>query len=499
MAQYNIDHLNYIASSDDRTLLNMDTSLNLADFYDYVHLLAIEEFKDRADPRLSDILIEQRGTDFYKTRFIEALSTYVSADEPFADDISGSVDDKAQYWNEHRLSTTVSALAYSKLIDSIVLNEQQQYYNENLSSDFKWIRLYLSCCTIEHKQQLLDYYNSTHKYSMTYEIEHSQVDREKNIATLSAGENINSLYQLMDVCIKSPNYIDHSNMIDVDVTLPTKTEDIYLPSAAQPKDFCQAGNYAYILTTPTSVSPVVLRLSSEYTSYLPTNRYTMSFSSEPLSTFLYKPRSECSCDSYRQLMSSMDYNISDFFVPTRSVDNVRYSYIAAMPMANIVKSNAQTDYDNGNVYADIIASKSMYNSTYSMQMPTSSDLANCRQYEEINTCAGSPYLKYNDNISCSIGSASAVGQKYEYPKIESLQLVESRDQKLHKSYFFSVNIADLKLDDIAEKHIAMEKRERLNAIRHNIKHDIAEAVKTIVAHTCPAQTQLFEVQFTGEA
>ena len=104
----------------------MDTGLDVNDFYDFVHLLAIEDFKDRSDARLSDILIEQRGADFYKTKFIELCKTTdptMSKLHPEQDVEREDVAAYEEHWNTV-LSTECSALALEgPTSSSILLNE----------------------------------------------------------------------------------------------------------------------------------------------------------------------------------------------------------------------------------------------------------------------------------------------------------------------------------------------------------------------------------------
>ena len=88
----------------------------------------------------------------------------------------------------------------------------------------------MSCCTDEHKQKLLDYYNKSLKYSSTYVIEHSQDNEEKNLVTST--ETTSPLYEFNDIAVKSCNKLDRSNMPSFDEPNPSRTEDYYLPDSA---------------------------------------------------------------------------------------------------------------------------------------------------------------------------------------------------------------------------------------------------------------------------
>ena len=481
----------------------MDTCLDVGSIYDYVHLLAVEGLKHSTSATLSDVLLEQRGGDFYKTRFLAAVSTDISAIDPLhpdKDDINGAISAHEEFWNNNMISSYMSAYALDNDIHKILLNEQQQYYNETISSDYKYIRLYLSCCTNEYRKKLLDFYNNSLKYSTTYMIEHGQVNGDKNaVKSLSSGCVTQPLYEFEDVCVKSKNEVITSKLLDFDAipeSAPSKTEDFYLPDSAKFTEFCQIGDQTYFMSKSTNESPKYLNLQ-EHESVKSVNA-PMQLCTEQLPTYVYQSLSAARVSSYVEYFAKGN-QISDFYGNVTSLPNVEYSYIAKVPMSKIVKEHGKTKYDNGNIYAGLFSTKSMYDALYSMQMSSESSLQNCRDYVEVKSCAGKPYLKYNDNVSYIDGQKTQ-SSLYSYPKIESLDAVATKSAKAHKSYFFSVNIKDAAMDYLhqtADDKIDASKK-TYGKLKMQIRHDITEAVKQIVHNVCPVQTQLFEVQFNGE-
>ena len=495
MSQYSVKRINYVASGKDRTFINMDTCLDVDGIRDYVHLLAQEGFIHPGDPTLSDVLLEQRGGDFYKTRFLEACSTegVLCADHPDADNVDGPISAHEAFWNDHVLSTRLSAYALNGSVSSIFLNEQQQYYNEISSSDVKYVRLHLSCCTDDYRKRLLDFYNSSLRYSATYVIEHNQVDGDMNQVGMASGA-VRPMYEIADICIKSKNPLQHSNLVDFDGTAssaPTRTEDFYLPDSAEVTGFCQIDDHVYMMTKSTGDSPLYARV----------DKGVARLCSEQLSTYLYVLLADTGASSYSQYLSSVP--AERFFASPRDFGRVQCNYVAKAPMSSIVKGFGSTKYGNDNLYAGIFSTKSAYDSSYSMSMPSDSVLSGCREYSEVNSCAGRPYLKFDDCVTYAERAGQVVKtvpSVRSYPKIESLNPVASRSAKAHKSCFFSVNILDsemagLKYDSSSVKPGVKD----FNKLKMQIRHDITEAVRQIVRNVCPVQTQLFEVQFNGEA
>ena len=72
--------------------------------------------------------------------------------------------------------------------------------------------------------------------------------------------------------------------------------------------------------------------------------------------------------------SYVDMPISNLFVPVRIMTGLDHNYILQLNMQQY-----KSAYDKGDIYAQQIdLAKNMYDSTYSMNMPTQTDIRECR-------------------------------------------------------------------------------------------------------------------------
>jgi len=408
------------------------------------------------------------------------------------------------------ISVFLSALAHDGFDNnglSVVLNEQQQYYYQNDDAGRIYTRLYLSCCTDEYRQKLIDFFNANEKNEHTYVIEHNQSDSNKNIVMLSDGQ-IESIYDIDDVCLKSMNRVVNSVLPQFDSPHPGRTEDFYVPSSVGVRGFCKVDNSTYLLTDPTTESPVYLRaqLSADEDIEAKTSHYKVELENGSLPTYLYVPVSDLSgANSYGEAAMSGYITPESFYGSNRDFRNIEYNYVAGVPMRKIADRDGNTDYDNGNLYCDIMHAKNMYDSTYSMNMPFADALVSCRNYTEVGKCGDKLYLKFDDNISYvgTDGSAPSktVSTRYSYPKIEYMNKVVTKTTNRHKSYFFSVNVSDLNLEYDLSAAADAESKGYKNAerVKKYIKHDIKTAIRDIARNVCPVQSQLFDVYFDDKS
>jgi len=168
--------------------------------------------------------------------------------------------------------------------------------------------------------------------------------------------------------------------------------------------------------------------------------------------------------------------------------------------------------------------KNLYDSQYSMNMPTRQQLSSARTYCGINTCAGQAYVKYWDDVNYNTTSAesdylrsyqtesadSYDNSKYSdvkpYQKIEYLYPNDYSSDAKHKSNVFSIEILSTGIGQMEDEQSAIagdpdadEKdretaEDRLQKLQV-LKRDITAAVRDIVRNVTPANTQLFDVYF----
>jgi len=324
---------------------------------------------------------------------------------------------------------------------------------------------------------------------------------------LSSGQ-VESIYDIDDICLKSMNRTVNSILPQFDSPYPGRTEDFYIPSAVGVMGFCKVDNSTYLLTDSTTGSPVYLRaqLSTGEDINAKTSHYKVELENGSLQTYLYVPVSDLSgARDYGEAILSGYLTPESFYGSNRNFKNVEYNYIAGVPMRKIADRSGNTEYDNGNLYCDVTHTKNMYDSTYSMNMPSADMIVSCRNYTEIGKCGDKLYLKFDDNVSY-VGEDGAtpsrvVSPRYSYPKIEYMNKIVTKTTNRHKSYFFSVNVKDLNLDydESAALSAESEGRKTAERVKKYIKHDIKTAIRDIARNVCPAQSQLFDVYFDDKS
>ena len=544
MAKYNITDLNYIAVGANRCFINMDIQLGYQ-VYDYLHLLCAEtqtsgyetldDYRNGINSALCvDIGTEQGEGYWYPTNYIKKAATTSGRTKKNID----------------------GALSKENYYEQVILNERQSGFIETDSSSKRYIRLYLSCCTIEMKQKIAEFNKAREKVNCTYVADIDNFGNNKNNITCISdklgqdeiGQEVNmtakckNLYDIEDVTIQTQHIHDSVNSF---LHSTDRRHEMYMPQLqCQPIGFCQSQDDAYyyndalLLTRGMKLEAMklktdLLRQRGSKTSQL----YDIQIENNRCNTYTYQTYDEWQIDQS---------NVSRF-TPKRNYLGVARSYIADMPVdsSRIPNSRAtdRTMYDDGEMHCNRLhTSKSAYDSMYTMNMDSLSTLKEARQYCEINTCAGKPYLKFYDYINYNVqGPVSSINDVTElatvsancignnqfdpvtvpYQKIEYLLPTDYNYSALHKSNAFNVNILctdiekvednldtsyealDLKWQNAKTKE---EKDQIAQMIDYNnetrdklqiLKFEITNAVREIAKHISPANTQLVDVKFGG--
>lgn len=383
MAKYRIKNLNYIAVGDDRCFINMDTVLGY-EIYDYLHLLCAENgtsgyvsIEDKTTLSNFQLLHHDIGTEqgdgyWYPTNYIEK-----EEDEP---------------------------LSKETFHEEIILNEKQDVYIETDPDSRKYIRLYLSCCTLEMKEKIRKFNRNREKFGVTYIMDPNANGKNELVCD---GQKAFGMYDIRDVSIK--DYGRHDAVNGALLSLDLRHE-IYAPSMQNhPIGFVQSQadsgyqNDAIVMTQNLVMDPNIIRtsmLSTRNDDMEVQLEYGAAIGSEGGKTYLYAPQSSVS-----ELCSR-----TQAMTPVRNFNNVRRSYIIDMPVDSIA-----SDYEKGTEFARRMhISKSAYDSQYSMNMSSLSSIDACRQYCGIGICGGQPYLKFYDGTSyMSEGDSLKHGVKEE--------------------------------------------------------------------------------------
>lgn len=281
--------------------------------------------------------------------------------------------------------------------------------------------------------------------------------------------------------VKSKNRISNGRLPDFDSAHP-RTEDVCLPEISS-IGFCQSGKQTYLLTGKTADSTSIL--SSSLNAGLERDG-SFVIANGRLKTYLYQTYSGIS-----GVASAMTPD--RYFLPSEDL-SVEYNYIVECPTGT---GPDATNYDSGNIYGQILHAKNAYDSVYGMDVPSVSAIRNCRDYDGIGQCGGKMYLKYRDCVDYSGGVASSGDSDGKaYQRIEFFDKVSYRTTARHKSFFFSIKVADVDLESRAASPGSDEAR--LNDLRLRVRRDVRSAITEIARNVCPVQTQFIGVAYSGE-
>lgn len=502
MAKYNITQLNYIATGTNRSYINMDVCLDY-EIVDYIHFLCVETQTSayaNSDGQQSnsfqeisvDIATEHGEGTWEKTNYIEkANNTPLSREE----------NDK-----------------------HIILNEEQTYFNENSSPKLDYIRLYLSCCDEAYIEKIKKFNSNREKLNCTFLAEKSISEKNETTCNLS---KIHGLYDIVDVSIKKIGTHSLKNMY---IPYTDLHHDVYAPGMnKKPIGFCQANtgsefdNDTILLTDGTVKSPYYLRTSQlkNRGNNIQTNSYTVQLECNDEKTYAYHN------------LSAGNFDKLDSWNPKINYVGIARSWILDLPMqskSSTIGASDIANYDDGLVYAaKMMPTKTTLNAQYTTEMLSENEIANCRTYVEIKSVGGQPYLKYYDDTNyINQNSQTAINKNLEniklnavnsrtgstdiesirpFQKIEFIHPVSYKNTANHKSNLFSVALSGTNIqseldwanqilgDQLSNPQMistAETKKQKLEMI----KFDIKSAIREIAKNVAPANTQLFDVQFS---
>lgn len=291
-------------------------------------------------------------------------------------------------------------------------------------------------------------------------------------------------------------------------------------------DVCQVGSYAFGLTPRSStqmVSPSVKFLTNN--DVFPDSSYVMQLQERPTNTYLYPTPSQLGSTTYFDFISAqyiygdatnqINYSvISSIFDPVVNLLSVKYNYLV-----DIQENSLYNNYKYGYILANTIQCKNQLGSNYSMNVSQTYsgnnkqyEMTGCRDYCGVGKYSTTLYLKYRDSVNyqsdngqvvevdgiiskniknTSISSyvMSETKPKYSYQHIETIRSINKFNNNIgHKSNLFSIRIRNSGLNTTT---LLNEKARSL------FKKDIENNVRLLANMICPANTQLFNVYFTG--
>ena len=147
--------------------------------------------------------------------------------------------------------------------------------------------------------------------------------------------------------------------------------------------------------------------------------------------------------------------------------------------------------------------KNHLDNTYSMNVDSSFNLSNCREYCNIDVCGDQLYMTYRDNIDykcLSVGDAISVGlsgspkeilpldmemvenrKPYGYQHIEVVHSWNRFDNSIaggHKSSMFSLKLIDTGLNESTINEQAKQK------LRQNVQKNVRSLIESLTPANC---------------
>lgn len=359
--------------------------------------------------------------------------------------------------------------------------------------------------------------------SMTHRIIKTTTSNNKNIFFDMIGSDaiIYALFDFKDVAIKSSVGID-----------------LYAPHlSSNPVGFCTVVNsnskvVSYGMSELTTASPIIkgtnLRdtrkdrmgglTNSMYWNYKMIESGNKTYLGIPLSNLTFADTTsddEISSelpDSYFQFLQSYGKlstdMVSTLFDPKYNLDGVCRNYIYQISLGGST-TKTYNDFNSGDINGDFVISKTPYDSEYSMDMSTVSEIKNARHYDGIGTVGGRVFFKYHDDINfkhesdqelstslshevqnLSTTMSTNADKENNFQRVEMLDSISQfKSVSQHKSNLFSIKIRKL-FDNITDEVISNN--------LSKIKADINRRISKIVDSFAPAHTQLFDIIYDNK-
>lgn len=329
------------------------------------------------------------------------------------------------------------------------------------------------------------------------------------------GHVVHSLYDVTKARLKTPVYSKSKSSIS---GLESDFVDVYAPSLSGASIIGMVGieDYQYCLTTPMTKSiayPYVSLSSKMIGDYT----YGTTLSSSTIPTYLYEPITEL-CSNYNSydgyiktlFRDNIDDGLNRVFEVKNNLLAVNYNYILEFQLGKI-----RNIYDEGMLFCDPYVGKNHYTAEYTVSASTDTAgkfvLDDCRDYCGIGCGGGQVFLKYTDdkryvedsrvdtpytNINgkpiteVTMKQQAVHGRQFNFQHIEVLKSMNRfSPSNQHKSNIYSLELVDTGLND--NSNIA-------ESIKEKLRQDVKNMVRDMAEQICPADTQLFEVYFSGK-
>lgn len=496
MARYNITDIKTITSGSRRGFITVDTEL--------AEGVGLRRDALDDETQTSAIITETGDYEYDKDTMIVGLK-YKNKRSAIA---HLSSNRESLLLDEHQQNVLLSSVDSETLSSKylIELRRMEYYtdpnYNMSIISSFGNIYQVQRNRTLEFEKIYND--NTQTTFDSEYTDQKSKIHRTK----------ILPLNDVIDVVVKSADKKNKNDNIVQPISSKLKKDgsysnnedggyhENYLTFDNYPVQVCQFKNDSIVLTNKTKNQPYYLR--NDLPQRLTDGNYDeiihYMLKNEAIGTYLYTPCSKLGFESYdkyfrNNLSVISTEGLANFFSPYSELYNIDYNYIV-----KINQNDINTMYKEGDIHGEMFIGKNAYDPLYSMNLSSDNKINNCRIYCGIQNSSGTPLLKYYDsvNYTCDRISKGKVQmtqenvlstEEYPYQKVEYFMTGSFKSNSKHKSTLFSVQInnSGLKTTNNDDKKLTEEKEK--------IRKSISNAVRELAESICPANTQLFKVEF----
>lgn len=189
-------------------------------------------------------------------------------------------------------------------------------------------------------------------------------------------------------------------------------------------------------------------------------------------------------------------------------ENISYQMVLESQLRNATTNGIEfpNNYSTGDMYGDVFATKSVYDSLYDMKIDTTEDdnlhlTAIGRNYIGLCGCSNQLALFYKPTqITMDSDMATKIEDykdgELKYQLVEVVKNINRFESAIkHKSNVFSVVVENSNLRENKNIDKANDKETRFEEYKEKLRQSVCQFVRETCEGVVPAHTQLFDVQF----
>lgn len=187
--------------------------------------------------------------------------------------------------------------------------------------------------------------------------------------------------------------------------------------------------------------------------------------------------------------------------------NISYQMVLESQLRNATTNGIEfpNNYSTGDMYGDVFATKSVYDSLYDMKIDTTEDdnlqlTAIGRNYIGLCGCSNQLALFYKPTqIKMDSDMATEINEQdgeLKYQLVEVVKNINRFESAIkHKSNVFSVVVENSNLRENKNIDKTNDKETRFEEYKEKLRQSVCQFVRETCEGVVPAHTQLFDVQF----